>query len=96
MGIEVRIAPNERPEAFEALIDDRTKALYVESMGNPTCDVPDLEGLGAVARRRDVPLVVDNTFGAAGYLCNPFEWAPTLSSIRRRSGSTDTARPWAA
>lgn len=74
MGIEVRIAPNERPEAFEALIDDRTKALYVESMGNPTCDVPDLEGLGAVARRRDVPLVVDNTFGAAGYLCNPFEW----------------------
>ena len=43
-------------------------------MGNPTCAVADLEGLGALARRRDVPLVVDNTFGAAGYLCNPFEW----------------------
>ena len=74
LGIDCRIAQDETPEAFEALIDDRTKALYVESMGNPTCAVADLEALGEVARRRDVPLVVDNTFGAAGYLCNPFEW----------------------
>ena len=72
MGIEVRIAPNERPEAFEALIDDRTKALYVESMGNPTCAVPDLEALGELARRRDVPLVIDNTFGTP-YLIRPIE-----------------------
>ena len=78
LGIDCRIAPSEEPESFEALIDERTKALYVESMGNPTCAVPDLEALGELARRRDVPLVVDNTFGAAGYLCNPFEWGANI------------------
>ena len=78
LGIDCRIAPSEDPASFEALIDDRTKALYVESMGNPTCAVPDLEALGKLARRRDVPLVVDNTFGAAGYLCNPFEWGANI------------------
>ena len=74
MGIECRIAPSERAEDLEALVDGRTRAIYAESMGNPTCAVPDLEALGALARRCDVPLVVDNTFGAAGYLCNPFDW----------------------
>lgn len=78
LGIDCRIAASESPEDFEALIDDRTKMLYAESMGNPTCDVPDLEALGALARRRDVPLVIDNTFGAAGYLCNPFEWGANI------------------
>lgn len=78
LGIDCRIARSERPEEFEALIDDRTRALYVESMGNPTCAVPDLEALGEVARRRDVPLIVDNTFGAGGYLCNPFEWGANI------------------
>ena len=78
LGIDCRIAPSEDPASFEALIDDRTKALYVESMGNPTCAVADLEALGELARRRDVPLVVDNTFGAAGYLCNPFEWGANI------------------
>ena len=78
LGIDCRIAPNESPEAFEALIDDRTKMIYAESMGNPTCDVPDLEALGALAKRRDVPLVIDNTFGAAGFLCNPFDWGANI------------------
>ena len=78
LGIDCRIASSERPEDFEALIDERTKALYAESMGNPTCAVPDLEALGELARRRDVPLVIDNTFGAAGYLCNPFEWGANI------------------
>ena len=78
LGIDCCIAPSEDPASFEALIDDRTKALYVESMGNPTCAVADLEALGKLARRRDVPLVVDNTFGAAGYLCNPFEWGANI------------------
>lgn len=73
LGIECRIAASERPEDFAAHCDDRTRALYVESMGNPTCAVPDLEALAAVARRFDIPFVVDNTFGAAGYLCNPFD-----------------------
>ena len=78
MGIECRIAPSERAEDLEALVDDRTRAIYAESMGNPTCAVPDLEALGALARRCDVPLVVDNTFGAAGYLCNPFDWGADI------------------
>lgn len=78
LGIECRIARSERPEDLEPLIDDRTRALYAESMGNPTCTVPDLEALGALARHHDVPLVVDNTFGAAGYLCNPFEWGANI------------------
>jgi len=74
LGIECRIAPSERAEEMEPLVDGRTKALFAESMGNPTCVVADMEALGALARRCDVPLIVDNTFGAAGYLCNPFEW----------------------
>ena len=78
LGIDCRIAASERAEDFEALADERTKALYVESMGNPTCAVPDLEALAALARRIDVPFVVDNTYGAAGYLCNPFEWGADI------------------
>ena len=78
LGIKCRIAPGERAEELEPLVDGRTKAIFAESMGNPTCVVPDLEALGALARRCDVPLVVDNTFGAAGYLCNPFEWGADI------------------
>lgn len=78
LGIDCRIARSERPEDFEALVDGRTRAIYVESMGNPTCAVPDLERLAKVARRHDVPFVVDNTFGAAGYLCNPFAWGANI------------------
>ena len=74
LGIECRIAKSKAPEEFETLIDDRTRLLFAESMGNPTCHVPDLAGLGALAKRTDIPLVIDNTFGAAGYLCNPFDW----------------------
>lgn len=78
LGIECRIARTPDPAEFAALIDDRTKAIFVESMGNPTCAVPDLEGLGALAKRADIPFVVDNTFGAGGYLCNPFEWGANI------------------
>lgn len=78
LGIDCRIARSERPEDFEALVDGHTRAIYVESMGNPTCAVPDLERLAEVARRHDVPFVVDNTFGAAGYLCNPFAWGANI------------------
>lgn len=78
LGIDCRIAPTERAEDFEPLIDARTKAIYVESMGNPTCAVPDLETLGLLARKYDLPYIVDNTFGAAGYLCNPFDWGANI------------------
>ena len=78
LGIDCRMAASEQAADFEPLIDDRTRMIYAESMGNPTCTVPDLEALGDLARRKDVPLVVDNTFGAAGYLCNPFEWGANI------------------
>lgn len=78
LGIDCRIARSEETGDFESLIDSRTRAIYAESMGNPTCAVPDLEALGELARRCDVPLLVDNTFGAAGYLCNPFRWGANI------------------
>lgn len=78
LGIEVRIAATESPEDFAKLIDSRTRALFAESMGNPTCAVPDIEGLGRVASENKVPLIIDNTFGAAGYLCNPFDWGANI------------------
>ena len=78
LGIEVRIAPSESPEDFASLIDNRTRAMFIESMGNPTCIVPDIEGIAKVARENNVPLIVDNTFGAGGYLCNPFDWGANI------------------
>lgn len=78
LGIEVRIADTPSPESFDALIDDRTRSIFVESMGNPTCAVPDLDGIGKLAAKHHVPFIVDNTFGAGGYLCNPFEWGANI------------------
>ncbi|MCB1032892.1 MAG: aminotransferase class I/II-fold pyridoxal phosphate-dependent enzyme, partial [Acidobacteria bacterium] len=73
LGIDVRFVDGEAPEAFDAAVDGRTKAFYVETLGNPGFNVPDFEALARVARRHGVPLVVDNTFGAAGYLCRPID-----------------------
>lgn len=78
LGIDIRIAPTTNPADFSALIDDRTRAVYAESMGNPTCEVPDIEGLAGIAHNAGVPLIIDNTFGAAGYLCNPFDWGADI------------------
>lgn len=78
LGIDIRIAPTDNPADFTALIDGNTKAIYAESMGNPTCAVSDIEALAAIAREAGVPLVIDNTFGAGGYLCNPFEWGADI------------------
>ena len=73
LGIEVRFVEGDDPDDFAALIDDRTKALYVESIGNPRFNIADLPELARVAHDAGVPLVVDNTFGAAGYLCRPID-----------------------
>jgi O-acetylhomoserine (thiol)-lyase len=72
-GIEVRFVDGDDPAEFAAAIDDRTKAIYLESIGNPRFNVPDLPALAQVAHDAGVPLVVDNTFGAAGYLCRPID-----------------------
>ena len=78
LGIEVRIPAGDTPEEFAALVDDKTRAIYLESMGNPTCAVLDMEGIAKVAAQNQVPFVVDNTFGAGGYLCNPFDWGANI------------------
>ncbi|KGE89699.1 MAG: O-acetylhomoserine aminocarboxypropyltransferase/cysteine synthase family protein [Phaeodactylibacter xiamenensis] len=73
LGIEARFVADESPEAYEKLIDENTKALYVEAIGNPSFNVPDFEGIAAVAKKYDIPLVVDNTFGACGYIFRPLD-----------------------
>lgn len=72
-GIEARIAKDLEPASFEKLIDDKTKALYVETIGNPGFNVPDFEAFAKLASKHNIPLIVDNTFGACGYLCRPIE-----------------------
>ena len=71
-GIEARFADDNDLAAFEALIDARTKALYVESIGNPSGKVADIPALAALAHRHGIPLIVDNTV-ASPYLLRPIE-----------------------
>ena len=73
LGIDARFAEGDKAEAFEKLIDRKTKAIYLETIGNPGFNIPDFEAIAALAKKYDLPLIVDNTFGAAGYLFRPFE-----------------------
>ena len=71
LGITTKFAANDNAQTIAALIDDKTKAVYVETIGNPAFTVPDIAAIAKVAHDKGVPLIVDNTFGAAGYLCQP-------------------------
>ena len=73
LGIEARLAKDLSIEAFEKLIDENTKAIYLETIGNPGYVIPDFDAFGALAKKYDIPFIVDNTFGAAGYLFRPIE-----------------------
>lgn len=73
LGIETKFAKDNQPESFESLIDENTKAIYLETIGNPTLNVADFEAVAAVAKKHHIPLIVDNTFGAGGYLFRPLE-----------------------
>jgi len=73
LGIEVRFAEGDDIEGFEKLINDKTKAIYIETLGNPRLNVPDFKKFVALAKKYDIPLVVDNTFGAGGYLFKPLQ-----------------------
>ncbi|WP_375582496.1 O-acetylhomoserine aminocarboxypropyltransferase/cysteine synthase family protein [Cyclobacterium xiamenense] len=73
IGIEARFAASDKAADLEAKINDKTKAIYVETIGNPEFNVPDFEAVAKLARKYDIPLVVDNTFGAGGYLCQPIK-----------------------
>ncbi|HRC36934.1 MAG: aminotransferase class I/II-fold pyridoxal phosphate-dependent enzyme [Rubrivivax sp.] len=72
LGIEVRFADYRQPNAFEPLIDARTKAIYCESIGNPLGNITDIAALAAIAHRHGIPLIVDNTVPSPA-LCRPFE-----------------------
>src|SRR6478752_9704246 len=73
LGIDVRFAEGDSVESFEKHIDKKTKALYLETIGNPGFNIPDFEAIASLAKKHDLPLIVDNTFGAAGYLFRPLE-----------------------
>ncbi|WP_017716009.1 O-acetylhomoserine aminocarboxypropyltransferase/cysteine synthase family protein [Kamptonema formosum] len=73
LGINVKFVEGDDPENFRQAIDENTKALYVETIGNPQFNIPDFATLAHIAHEHNIPLVVDNTFGCGGYLCRPIE-----------------------
>ncbi|MBD2212721.1 O-acetylhomoserine aminocarboxypropyltransferase/cysteine synthase [Nostoc linckia FACHB-104] len=73
LGINVKFVEGDDVESFRQAIDDRTKALYVETIGNPQFNIPDFAALAHIAHENGIPLIVDNTFGAGGYLARPIE-----------------------
>lgn len=73
LGIHVKFVDGDDPEAFRRLIDEKTKAIYLETIGNPRFNIPDFEAIAQVAKDNDIPLIVDNTFGGAGYLFRPID-----------------------
>ncbi len=73
LGIEARFAEGDNVDSFRTKIDGKTKAIYLETIGNPKLNIPDFEKFVALAKEFDIPLIVDNTFGAGGYLFKPIE-----------------------
>jgi O-acetylhomoserine (thiol)-lyase len=73
LGITAKFVTGDNPADFKAAIDDKTRAIYIESIGNPAYNVPDFAALAKVAHDAGIPLIVDNTFGAGGFLCRPIE-----------------------
>ncbi len=73
LGIGVKFVEGDELDSYRRLIDAKTKAIYVESLGNPAFNIPDFDALAALAHEHGVPLIVDNTFGCAGYLVRPIE-----------------------
>lgn len=73
LGIEARFTADLEPGSFEKLIDGKTKAIYLETIGNPGFNIPDFDAIAALAKKHDIPLIVDNTFAGAGYLFRPIE-----------------------
>lgn len=73
LGINVKFVDGDSAADFDKLVDEKTKALYIETIGNPQFNVPDFEAIASVAKKHNIPLIVDNTFGAAGYVFRPLE-----------------------
>ena len=78
LGIGAKFIEGDNPADFAKAIDARTRALYVETIGNPRFNVPDFEALAKIAHEHGIPLVVDNTFGAAGYTARPIDFGADI------------------
>jgi O-acetylhomoserine (thiol)-lyase len=78
LGIDVRFAKDDTAESLEALIDNKTKAIFLETIGNPGFTIADFDKVGDLAKKHDLPLIVDNTFGAGGYLFRPLEHGASI------------------
>ena len=78
LGIEAKFAEGDTVEAFEAQINEKTKAIYLETIGNPGFNIPDFEAIAALAKKHDIPLVVDNTFGAGGCFFQPIKYGANI------------------
>ncbi len=73
LGINVKFVEEDKPQDFQKLIDAKTKAIYIETIGNPRLNIPDFEAIAKIAHDNKIPLIVDNTFGAGGYLVQPIK-----------------------
>ncbi len=73
LGIKVKFVNGDKAEDFDEAVDEKTKAIYLETIGNPEYNIPDFDEIIKVAKKHDIPVIVDNTFGAAGYLFRPLE-----------------------
>jgi O-acetylhomoserine (thiol)-lyase len=73
LGVEARFAKDDTAESFEKLIDNKTKAIYLETIGNPGFNIADFDKISALATKYNLPVIVDNTFGAGGFLFRPLE-----------------------
>ncbi|WP_459557623.1 O-acetylhomoserine aminocarboxypropyltransferase/cysteine synthase family protein [Lacunimicrobium album] len=73
MGVNVKFVDQADPENFKKAIDSKTKAIFLETIGNPRADIPDFEPICQIAHEAGVPVIVDNTT-ASPYLCQPFQW----------------------
>jgi O-acetylhomoserine (thiol)-lyase len=78
IGVEARFANGDSVESFEKLIDEKTKFIYLESIGNPGFSVPDFEAFAKLAQKHDLPLIVDNTFGAGGAIVQPIKYGANV------------------
>lgn len=78
LGIHVKFVDGDDPQKFDALVDERTKAIYLETIGNPQFNIPDFEAIACIAQKHEIPLIVDNTLGAAGYLFRPIDFGANV------------------
>lgn len=72
-GISTQFVTDDSPASFEKLINEKTRAIYLESISNPKYIIPDIKGISEIAHKHGIPVIVDNTFGAGGYYIKPFE-----------------------